>query len=163
MAGSNLAKPRDDGKTLTSLSKPAVVTYEYDQKTGVVQVNVVSIKKGTYADIKPYDKQKKYGSYDPYYVSADYSNVGKAEWTTAIADSGMDLLDQNGADSVRLIFFSALDFCPHEIPDSFAKGTQYRGCTVLLLKKGLKPMSLLYAGSFTGRPVRWTLTAADIK
>lgn len=148
--------------TELAIGDPAVVPFSSGDGSGVLEVKVTAIEKGSVADLKPLKLGDRAKGYVPYYIQVSVTGVsGSDSLSNYSVNESIDglLPDGSKAQSISIIG----DFAPCDgetIPGDFADGQTFTTCVPWLAQESSEVNAAQYAqdgdyDSYDGKPVVW--------
>ncbi|MFF6786726.1 hypothetical protein [Streptomyces sp. NPDC012510] len=128
------------------LGEPTLLRYEGGTKSGVLEVTVTGIEKGSKKDVAPLGLEDDAKKMTPYYVRATIKNAGKNDLSHAPVDPPGGLLDDGTAARQLLVIgtFAACDSYPKT--KSFPPGASYETCAPVLADPGTEVTGAVWTG-----------------
>ncbi|ULR51681.1 hypothetical protein [Streptomyces deccanensis] len=128
------------------LGEPVLLRYGGGTKSGVLEVTVTGIEKGSKADVASLGLEDDAKKMTPYYVRATIKNAGKNDLSHAAVDPPGGLLDDGTAARQLLVIgtFAACDSYPKT--KSFPPGASYETCAPVLADPGTEVTGAVWTG-----------------
>ncbi|QFQ98449.1 hypothetical protein F9278_22210 [Streptomyces phaeolivaceus] len=132
--------------TKAKLGEPTLLRYEGGTKSGLLEVTVTGIEKGSKADVASLGLKDDAKKMTPYYVRATIKNAGKNDLSHAAVDPPGGMLDDGTAARQLLVIgtFAACDSYPKT--KSFPPGASYETCAPVLAEPGTEVTGAVWTG-----------------
>ncbi|WP_215456531.1 hypothetical protein [Streptomyces sp. ATCC 21386] len=128
------------------LGEPVLLRYEGGTKSGVLEVTVTGIEKGSKADVASLGLGDDAKKMTPYYVRATIKNAGKNDLSHAAVDPPSGLLDDGTAARQLLVIgtFATCDSYPKT--KKFPPGASYETCAPVFADPGTEVTGAAWTG-----------------
>jgi hypothetical protein len=147
-----------DGDEL-ALGRRAVspfVDYGGREQPTTVGVRVLSVRKGRIADLKDFNLDRKQRRSVPYYIDAEFENLGDFALTRHLLRPSVEDGDGNEYRPATLIVLGGtFRPCPQGRDTKLRPGERFTGCSAVLLPKGTEPDRVRFQGDVTKDPLFW--------
>ena len=158
--GIKIAKSEAGGDVLP-LGRSAVSPYvDYgtanQAKPTKVGVRVHEVRKGSIADFKGFDLDRKQRRATPYYVEASFKNLGSFPLTRTLLRASLE--DTGGTEyrpTTLVVLGGTFRPCPRSGTSTLRPGRSFTGCSVVMLPKGAKPGRVRFQGDVSKDPLFW--------
>lgn len=150
--------------TELSIGDAATVPYESGTDgSGVVEVKITGIDKGSAADLKPLDLGDRAKGYLPYYIQVEVTGVsGSASLAHGSLDEAIEGTLPDGSEAQTIYVIG--DFAPcngETFPGDFADGSTFTTCVPYLAQESTEVSGAQFAAndsdydSYDGEPIVW--------
>ncbi|MFM9557909.1 hypothetical protein ACKI19_37250 [Streptomyces caniscabiei] len=128
------------------LGESVLLRYEGGTKSGILEVTVTGIEKGSKADVASLGLDGDAKKMTPYYVRATIKNAGKNDLSHAAVDPPSGLLDDGTAARQLLVIgtFAACDSYPKT--KKFPPGSSYETCAPVFADPGTEVTGAAWTG-----------------
>ncbi len=141
---------------------PALVNFEPESKVFRLQLNVLSIQKGSQTELDAVELSKTQREQTPYYVKLQVRNLGAGNASandTNPADE-FQATDDRGGQAQELSIIGTFRPCESvEVPKSFTHGVTYQTCVVYMVGKGGSLAQVQWTGNggdaYGANPIVW--------
>jgi len=121
-----------------------------------VGVRVVKVRKGRISDFKDFDLDAKQRRSVPYYVDAEFENLGHFALSRNLLQASVEDGDGTEYRPLNLIVLSGtFRPCPEYSSAKLRPGDSFTGCSAILLPKGAQLDRVRFQGDVTEDPVFW--------
>ena len=137
--------------TTTKAGKPGP-SYKLD-------VNVMSITKGSLADFNGIKLDANEKASTPYYVKVKMTSLGPGKMTTTDSDPAISVegVDSTGQTQQSVTFFGDFPKCDEaETPNPLAVGKSFQTCLTFLVPGGIRKVAYTGTESYITKPVTWS-------
>jgi hypothetical protein len=160
-AGASLAAP---GATFKA-GQTATVGFSTTTKAGKpgpsykVNVNVMSISKGSLADFNGIKLDASEKASIPYYVKVKITSLGPGKMATSSNDPAISVegVDSTGQTQQSVTFFGDFPKCEEaQTPNPLAVGKSFQTCLTFLVPGGITKVAYTGTESYITKPVTWS-------
>jgi hypothetical protein len=143
----------------------ATVGFETTTKAGKpgpsykLNVNVLSITKGTLQDFNGIKLDASEKASTPYYVKVKITSLGPGKMTTASNDPAISVegVDSTGQTQQSVTFFGDFPKCDEaQTPNPLGEGKTFQTCLTFLVPGGIKRVAYTGTESYITKPVTWS-------
>ena len=121
-----------------------------------VGVKVVDVRKGSIADFKDFDLDRKQRRSVPYYVDAKFENLGRFALSRSLLRASIEDTDGTEYRPVNMIVLSGtFKPCPEYSNAKLRPGDSFTGCSAILLPKSAQLDLVRFQGDVTKDPLLW--------
>ena len=129
-------------------------------KTTKVAVEVLRVRKGSIADFKDFNLNRKQRRSAPYYVDAKFENLGRFALSRSLLRPSAEDGDGREYRPANLIVLGGtFKPCPEYSATKLRPGQSFTGCTAIMLPKGTDLGRVRFQGDVTKDPVFWQTRA----
>ncbi len=121
-----------------------------------VGVRVLAVRKGRTADLAQFDLGREHRRSVPYYVDAEFENLGRFALSRNLLRASME--DKEGREhrpSTLVVLGGTFRACPETPRAPLRPGRRFTACSPILLPKGTKPGRVRFQGDVTKDPLFW--------
>jgi hypothetical protein len=145
--------------------QPAMVGFNTTTKAGKpgpsykLNVNVMSVTKGSLADFNGIKLDASEKASTPYYVKVKITSLGPGKMTTTSNDPAISVegVDSTGQTQQSVTFFGDFPKCNEaETPNPLAAGKSFQTCLTFLVPGGITKVAYTGTESYITKPVTWS-------
>jgi hypothetical protein len=121
-----------------------------------VGVKVIDVRKGSIADFKDFDLDRKQRRSVPYYVDAKFENLGRFALSRSLLRASIEDTDGTEYRPLNMIVLSGtFKPCPEYSGAKLRPGDSFTGCSAILLPKSAQLDRVRFQGDVTKDPLFW--------
>jgi hypothetical protein len=124
-----------------------------------LNVNVLSITKGSLQDFNGIKLDASEKASTPYYVKVKITSLGPGKMTTASNDPAISVegVDSTGQTQQSVTFFGDFPKCDEaQTPNPLGEGKTFQTCLTFLVPGGIKRVAYTGTESYITKPVTWS-------
>jgi hypothetical protein len=156
------AVPADDALALGKRAVSPFVDYgtPNQTKTTKVAVKVLRVRRGSIADFKHFDLNRRQRKSSPYYIDATFENLGRFALSRSLLRPSVEDGDGREYRPANLIVLGGtFKPCPEYSAAKLRPGASFTGCTAVLLPKTIHLGRVRFQGDVTQDALLWRTRA----
>jgi hypothetical protein len=161
-SSSNAAARREapaPGDTLALGARAVVPFVDYGgarETPTEVAVRVLDVRKGDIADLEHFNLDRKQRESVPYYVDAEFENLGRFTLSRNLLRASIE--DEDGREhrpATLVVLGGTFKPCPQDNGAKLPAGESFNGCAAFLVPKGTELDRVRFQGDVTADPLFW--------